>query len=483
MTRLDYAVVALFLACMALIGIVIGRRIKGLEDYFAAGRRMPWWMAAISHHVSGYSAWAFVGLAGICYTVGLNSWTFFAFPCFVAVTVGAFVWAPRWVRLKVITPVEYLERRFNPLVHQWVAWSGIAVKFVDVGTKLFSLGLLISICAGVPLNVTIVACGVVAVLYTVVGGLWAGMVTDIVQFFIQVAITVILAVLALYAVGGWTPMWEQLPPAHHSFFSRQYDLPFILVYIAITLLSYNGGTWGLAQRYYSVGKPADARKAALLSAALYLLYPVVIFIPVWAAPLVLGTGLNPEETYGLMARHFLPKVAPGMLGLFLAGMAAATMSMIDSDINALAAVFTQDIYHRRFNPRAPERTVLRVGLVASGVIGAITIGAALLTPAMGGAFKAMLDWYAALLAPVAVPLLLGMLTRRTSWRGALAAWVAGFGTFAALKYGAHASWTVYTGGELLAAVGVFLAEGALFKMPPDEAARAARVLDQVSGRT
>ena len=88
MTRMDYAVVALFLACMALIGIVIGRRIQGLEDYFAAGRRMPWWMAAISHHVSGYSAWAFVGLAGICYTVGLNSWTFFAFPCFVAVTVG-----------------------------------------------------------------------------------------------------------------------------------------------------------------------------------------------------------------------------------------------------------------------------------------------------------------------------------------------------------------------------------------------------------
>lgn len=69
MTRMDYAVVALFLACMALIGIVIGRRIKGLEDYFAAGRRMPWWMAAISHHVSGYSAWAFVGLAGILYTV------------------------------------------------------------------------------------------------------------------------------------------------------------------------------------------------------------------------------------------------------------------------------------------------------------------------------------------------------------------------------------------------------------------------------
>ncbi len=482
MTSIDYGVVAVYLAFVAAIGFIVRGRIKGLEDYFAAGHNVPWWLAAISHHVSGYSAFAFVGYASVAYAVGLNIWTLFALPCFIAMILGAFVWAPRWSRLKVMTPVQYLEKRFNRTVHQVIAWSGIGVKFVDEGMKLYSLGIIVAACTGLPLDATIIGCGVVAVLYIVVGGLWAELITDFGQFIVQFITTIGLAAVVLSAVGGFSGLLASMPASSKTFFSEEYNLPYILVFLVVITLSYNGGTWGLAQRFYSIGASRDAKKAALLSAALYLVYPVIIYIPVWAAGSLIGEVEKPEETYALMALEYLPTIAPGLIGLFVAAMFAATMSMVDSDLNALAAVFTKDIYQTTWGGSASEKTLLKVGLLATAVLGAITIATGLLADEMGGAFKAMMDWYAAVLGPVSIPLLFGMLNRRTTWRGALAAWAGGFLTFILLKYGLGASWTVFTGGELLVTFAIFFGEGYITRMPADEAERAAEILDQIGSR-
>ncbi|MGQ9731834.1 MAG: sodium:solute symporter family transporter, partial [Candidatus Zipacnadales bacterium] len=445
MTPLDYGVVILYLMLVAAVGFLVRGRIKSVSDYFAGGHRVPWWLAAISHHVSGYSAFAFVGYASVAYKVGLNVWTLFAVPCFFAMSVGAFVWAPRWARLRVTTAIEYLERRFNRSVHQAIAWSGIAVKFVDEGMKLYSLGVIVAACSGLPLNATIIGCGIVAMLYLLAGGLWAELITDLVQFVVQFITTIALSLVVLRVLGGVGDLWAAMPAASRHLFSEEYDLPYILVFAVVIMLSYNGGTWGLAQRFYSVGAARDARRAALLSATLYLVYPAILYIPVWAAPALIGEVEKPEETYALMAVKYLPTIAPGLIGLFVASMFAATMSMVDSDLNALAAVFTKDIYQRGFRPQASEKTLLKVGLLATGLLAVVTIVAGLVTPKLGGAFKAMMDWYAAVLGPVSVPLLFGMLNRRTTWRGALAAWGGGFATFLLVKYGLHASWTLYTG--------------------------------------
>lgn len=479
MTTIDWAVIIVYLLGVAAVGFFVKGRIKGLDDYFAGGHNIPWWLAAVSHHVSGYSAFAFVGYATVAYKVGINVWTLFAVPCFLAMMTGAFVWAPRWVKLKVISPVEYLEKRFNPLVHQVIAWSGIAIKFVDEGLKLYSLAIIIGVVCGFPLEATIVVCGVVAMLYVVVGGLWAEMITDFSQFIVQFVSTVLLAFVVLGAVGGLGGLWASMPDDARRVFSVDYDLPYLLVYVVVITLSYNGGTWGLAQRFYSIGKPNDAKKAALFSAGLYLLYPIVIYIPVWACRVLMPelAEADMEKGYALMARHFFPSIMPGLLGLFVASMFAATMSMVDGDLNALAAVFTKDIYGRAFNPNASEKTLFKVGLLATVVLGIITIMTGLLAPGMGGAFKAMVTWYAAILGPVSVPLLFGMLNRRTTWRGALAAWAGGFATFVALKYGIPALgyqfpemrlWTIYTCGELIVTFGIFYLDGYISKLTPEE---------------
>jgi len=496
MTSIDWAVIVVYLVFVAAVGFIVKSRIKGLDDYFAGGHNVPWWLAAVSHHISGYSAFAFVGYATVAYQVGINVWTLFAVPCFLAMTAGAYIWAPRWVKLKVISPVEYLEKRFNPLVHQVIAWSGIAVKFVDEGLKLFSLAVIIGVVTGFPLHATIIVCGIVAILYVLVGGLWAEMITDFSQFIVQFVTTVALAAVVLKAVGGFGGLWDSMPPGTKGLLSFDFDLSYLIVFLVVIALSYNGGTWGLAQRFYSIGKPQDAKKAALLSAGLYLVYPIVIYIPVWASHSLMPglSGDEMQEAYALMAKQYFPGIMPGLLGLFVASMFAATMSMVDGDLNALAAVFTKDIYGRHFRPNASEKTLFKVGLLATLILGIVTIATGLLTPLMGGAFKAMMTWYAAILGPVSVPLLFGMLNRRTTWRGALAAWGGGFLTFIGLKYGLPAlgmdfegientHWTIYTCGELVVTFGIFYREGYINKLTPEEQKNVDELFEQLEGDT
>ena len=107
------------------------------------------------------------------------------------------------------------------------------------------------------------------------------------------------------------------------------SVSFWLVYVVVIILSYNGGTWGLAQRFVSVEKPRDAQKAALLSAILYLFYPIVIFVPAWAAPLLMPEYFDPvtlqpvdgfdlDQTYILVTQKILSTLAPGLIDCWYA---------------------------------------------------------------------------------------------------------------------------------------------------------------------
>ncbi len=483
----DYVVVAIYAVFVAALGYTAKRLVKNVEDYFTGGRRVPWWMAAISHHVSGYSAFAFVGYASVAYVTGFAVWTLFAIPCFIALTLGAFLWAPRWSRLRVQTPVEYLERRFNNKVRQVFAWSGIGVKFIDEGAKLYSLSIIVHVVTGWPLTSVIVGTGIITIAYLFLGGFWATVLTDFLQFFVQFGVTLLLVPLALQAVGGWSSLWNHLPSTMSQPFGGSITPVFVAVYLIVIILSYNGGTWGLAQRFYSIGKAGDAKKAALLSASLYLLYPLAIYTPVWAATMIVGPIPQPEHAYVLVAERLLSQVSPGLLGLFVAAMFAATMSMIDSDLNALAAVFTRDIYERNFHRGSADARLMRVGIAATVVLGALTIASALLTIQLQGAFRAMIEWFAAILGPVSIPLLFGMLYSKTTWRGALGAWAAGFATFVLVKYGVPAWFGVatgfpaYTGAELLITFLVFFAEGRWGKRTAAEEERVAELFAQLRG--
>jgi SSS family solute:Na+ symporter len=144
---------------------------------------------------------------------------------------------------------------------------------------------LLQVFADVPTLWGVLLTGSITVIYSVVGGLWADALTDMSQFIIQVIAGVAMLVAVLARLGGfpalWT-IWDRLPASHSRPFVGEYTPAFTIVYLLINFLSYNGGTWNLAQRFIAAPTATAARKAALLSASLYLVWPLVLFFPMWA---------------------------------------------------------------------------------------------------------------------------------------------------------------------------------------------------------
>ncbi len=138
-----------------------------------------------------------------------------------------------------------------------------------------------------PLALGILLVGGVTLVYSTVGGLWADALTDFGQFVIQLVAGVAMFVLTAAKLGTVFGIWDQLPPSHAAPFAGDYTLPFFLGYAIISTISYNGGTWNLAQRFIASPNGSAARKSILLSGALYLIWPLVLFFPMWAAPILL----------------------------------------------------------------------------------------------------------------------------------------------------------------------------------------------------
>ena len=214
--------------------------------------------------------------------------------------------------------MEYLEARYGNSVRGLIAVSGILIKFIDLGIKLFAISIVVHVVTGWEVVPVIVVSGLITIAYVFIGGLWATVLTDLVQFVVQLVMSLAVLFIVLDMVGGWNAMWDSLPQERAGFFNAAegISVSFWLVYVVVIILSYNGGTWGLAQRFVSVEKPRDAQKAALLSAILYLFYPIVIFVPAWAAPLLMPEYFDPvtlqpvdgfdlDQTYILVTQKIL----------------------------------------------------------------------------------------------------------------------------------------------------------------------------------
>jgi SSS family solute:Na+ symporter len=270
---------------------------------------------------------------------------------------------------------------------------------------------------------------------------------------------------------------------------------FWIVYLVVIILSYNGATWGLAQRFISVADPKDTQKAALLSGFLFLLYPLVIFIPAWASPLLLPEFFDPstlaprdgfvvDQTYVRVALHYLSDAAPGLIGLLVCSMFAATMSMIDSDINALAGVFTKDVFERNARSQVSAERMARVARIATVVFGtAVVVTGVLVASAegMNKVFSATVKLFGAILPPIAIPLMFGMLWKRTTARGAILSVVGGFATFAALKNLYPDSFAIYTGGEMLVAFAIYFGEGLISRRSEDKEREVEALFERLEG--
>lgn len=422
----DHIVIIGYFALLTLIGLYFWRRMRHTKDLFAAGGNVPWWLTGISFYLTGFSAFTFVAYSEMAYRYGIVAITL-AWSAAVAMLAGTIFLAARWQRARIISPVAFLEARFNPALRQVLAWTGIPLKVIDDGLKIYATGIFVSVGMGYDLRMSILGSGLVMLLYTFMGGLWAVMVTDYVQFIVLTLGVVVLFPLVFSRLDGLDALFRGVPADFASPVGGPITPLYVLAFYLLVMLSYNGN-WAYAQRFYSVRNEREARKAGYLAVALMVAGPPLFILPAVAArtlmPELMVPPNSPQYTYAALALEFLPA---GLMGLMIAAMFSATMSTLSADYNVMASVITEDVYRRLVNPQASQRRLVLVGRLATLAVGAITIviGMLLVTTAQRGLFEVMVTVFGLFVGPMLLPMLAGLVSQRLTARGAAAGIAAG----------------------------------------------------------
>ena len=451
---LDYAAIAIYMMLVAGIGVFLGWFVKNISDYFKGGNSIPWYVGGISNFMSMFSTFIFVAYAGIAYEHGLIA-VIIIWSTVPATLFATIFLAKRWRRAGIITPVEFMEARFNAPVRQIFSWGGVTFRILDNMVRLYAIGLFIAAATPLGLDVSIIAAGCIVVLYTVVGGLWAVMVTDTIQFVILICTTIILLPLSLRAVGGFDVLTATIPE-HFHFFNGPKGAPlYLIAYFIMVGIKYNGN-WSFIQRFYSMKDEKAAIKMGMLTTTLFLIFPIFFLIPPIAAKVLLPGLPDSEMAYVGVALEVLP---PGIMGLLLAAMFAATMSSLDSEYNVVAGVVTKDIYQRLFNPEASEKQLMWVARITTFAVGSLVIVGAFYIGVFGGAFEANKLFTSLFAIPLVIPIIFGILLKAPRAWGAVASLVLGVGCGLFLNAHPEISWAVSTLAGIGVSAGVFILSG------------------------
>ncbi|MBX7254785.1 MAG: hypothetical protein K1Y02_00390 [Candidatus Hydrogenedentes bacterium] len=419
----DYAMLVGYFVLMLLIGVYFYRHMREMKDYFCGGNAIPWWLSGVSFYMTSFSVAAFVFYPSVCYRHGWVGVTLLwvAVP---AALFSALVFSKSWRRARIHSPVEYLETRYGAALRQVFAWQGVPVKIIDDAIKLFATGKFISICVGMDIKWSILGAGGIMLIYTFMGGLWAVAVTDFIQFVVlSVGILVVLP-LSINKAGGLTAIFENSPKGFFDLTGGDFGWSYVLPLVILYSLAWSSINWSLIQKYYCVPKERDARKVGLLVVALYVIGPPLMFFPAIAAHGFIPDLKDAGDVYPAVCSMLLPA---GMLGLAIAAMFAATMSTLSGDYNVCASVLTNDVYKRLFRPKASEWELVQVGRLMTLLVGVIALGAAFLM-SRGKAedlFRIMVTLFGVATAPVAVPMLLGLVSRRVTSLSAMVGFIAG----------------------------------------------------------
>jgi SSS family transporter len=442
----DHIMIAGYFVLMLAIGVYFYRHMRGMKAFFTGNNRIPWWLSGVSFYMSSFSVLAFVLYPSVAYRNGWVGVTLLwvAVP---ATIFSAFIFGKRWRRARIDSPMEYLETRYSPALRQVFAWQGLPVKIIDDGMKLFATGKFVSICSGLSIEYSILGVGAIILLYTFMGGLWAVMVTDFIQFIVLSVAIVIILPLAVAKADGFAAIIQNVPDNFFHLTSPEYGWSYVLPLVFLYCLAWSSIQWALIQRYYCVPKESDVYKVGGLVTALYVVGPPLMFFPAIAATRFIPNLADAGDVYPTLCATLLPA---GILGLAIAAMFAATMSTLSGDYNVCASVVTNDIYRRLIRPHARQKELVFVGRIATIVIGIVALGTAFLL-SRGKAeslFRYMVTLFGLATAPVAVPMLLGLVSKRFNSVSAMAGFLcgiaAGVGLFIVSRYSTEVSLGAFT---------------------------------------
>ena len=364
---IDYIIMGIYLIVVVGIGFAFRKHNKSNLDFFLAGRSMGWLPIGLSVMVTAFSVINYMAFPTEVFANG--AYVLISLPIFfLAAYLVSEIWLPRLYEMKLSCVYEYFQSRFSTRVRILASVVFIFWRVFWMATALYAAGMLLSKISGLNIYYVILICGVVATTYTGIGGIRAVMWTDCLQFLVLFGGIVFAVIVVLQnsniddfiniakSGGRLQPFY----PIDHKFFSLDptVRISFFSGVIGVTVafLTRYGADQVVVQRYFTARSIADAKKGIWLNAfvafiALLLLavFGIAIYVNGVNSGALGGIDINKlsvASKKALAMKEFIIAIKhlpPGVFGLIVSGLLAATMSSIDSGINACTNAWVNDI--------------------------------------------------------------------------------------------------------------------------------------------
>ncbi len=400
---LDFSVFIGYIIFIVGLGLWVSRDKKGhqknAEDYFLAGKSLPWWAIGASLIAANISAEQFIGMSGSGFAIGLAIASYEWMSALTLVIVAKF-FMPVFIEKKLYTIPEFIERRFNTNLKTILAVFWIALfVFVNLTSVLFlgakAVDTIIGNGDGGLILYAIIGLCLIAAAYSLYGGLAAVVWTDVAQVVILVFGGLITTILALQQVtpeggvlNGMDHIIQTAGDKFHMILNREhpeyFNLPGIAVLIGglwVANLYYWGFNQYIIQRALAAKSIGQAQKGLVFAAFLKLIIPLIVVIPgiiafvlysqpegtaiipgVQEAFTKLDGSINFDKAYPWLISTFIPS---GLKGVVIAALVAAIVSSLASMLNSTSTIFTMDIYRPYLNKNATDKQTVNMGRITA----------------------------------------------------------------------------------------------------------------------
>jgi SSS family solute:Na+ symporter len=429
---IDLVIVIAYLVAIPLFGVYFKKYVKTEEDYFLAGKMLPWWVISMSIIGTNIGAYDYMGAAGGAYRFGIAQANYEWLGAIPAMVLAALLFVPYYWKAGVYTVPEFLGKRYNTAVRviEAILWGTFLACVL--GVFFWASGLMLNEYLGIPVEISLLVTALIVGIYTITGGLAAVAMTDVVQLLVMFIGGIALTVLGLWTVGGWSGLVEAIKPTNPDHFKLFLSLdnptyPWLGMIFGLTIVL--GPAWwcchqAIIQRTLGARSEWDAKAGMLFAAFPKMLIPILVVLPGLLA-LALNPGLagaDMDKAFPWLIKNLLPA---GLAGLVFAAFMAALISSVDSTLNSAATLWTRDIYQRFFKKDASDKHYLKVGRILTLVFVIWAIAFAPVTKAFPGIYVAMQTLLSIFQGPTFAITLLGIYWKRANQWGGLAGLLGG----------------------------------------------------------
>ena len=460
----DIIVFSAYCLLILCIGLYVSRekkgKVKSAEDYFLAGKSLPWWAIGASLIAANISAEQFIGMSGSGFALGLAIASYEWMAAITLLIVGKY-FLPIFIEKGLYTIPEFIEKRFSTELKTILAIFWIALfVFVNLTTVLYLGGLALDTVMGngdgsILIN-SIIGLALFAAAYSLWGGLAAVAWTDVVQVIVLIFGGLMMTYFALVnladggsAIDGLKYVYETVPERFSMILSKGeiitpngndawFDLPGLAVLIGgmwVANLYYWGFNQYIIQRTLAAKSLEEGQKGIAFAAFLKLLIPIFVVLPgiiVYVMNLDASgslavesldqgfIGANGSIVNDNAAPWLIKEVIPvGLKGLILAALAAAIVSSLASMVNSTSTIFTMDIYKSIINKKADDKSLVTVGRVAGLVALIIAILIAPQLKSLGQVFQYIQEYTGVVSPGILAVFLMGLFYKKASNNGAI----------------------------------------------------------------